>query len=408
MKRLGSLAVVFLVMLASSRVCAQTYHVLHEFNYSDGQYTYCTPILSGSTLYGTAFQGGANSNGSIFKIDTDGSDFTLLHSFSRPSSYDGNQPRCGLALSGSTLYGTTWHGGLNTTGTVYKINTDGSGYSILHSFGGNDGQNPYATVIIDGSTLYGTTGGGTPDYTSGTIYTMNTDGTGFRVLHSFNGGNADGRFCQSRLTLVGSTLYGTTTFGGTNDLGTIFKIATDGSGFTILHSFSGGDGDGLDPQCGLTLGDSALYGMTWGGGSSDLGTVFKIGLDGADFAVLHHFTGQNGDGASPYCGDLALCGSTLYGTTWGGGGGMGTVFSLGTRGDDFEILHSFVTSSEGSNPAGGLVVDGSTLYGTTYKGGRLRGTVFSLVVPEPSSIVLLTIAVISLLACRGWQRMPRK
>ncbi len=166
--------------------------------------------------------------------------------------------------------------------------------------------------------------GGSAD--GGTIFKLNTDGSGFGVLHSFAG--SDGQCPQDSLTLVGSTLYGMTfDVGVNNPAGTIFKINTDGTGFSVLHTFAGGSSDGLAPNGSLILAGSDLYGMTGEGGSSNMGTLFKIGLDGSDFSVLHSFQGGS-DGRMPWA-DLTLSGSTLYGMTGAGGtNDVGTIFSL--------------------------------------------------------------------------------
>jgi uncharacterized repeat protein (TIGR03803 family) len=127
------------------------------------------------------------------------------------------------------------------------------------------------------------------------------------------------------LTLGGATLYGMTYIGGSNNGGEIFAVNTDGSDFSVLHSFLGGNTDGIFPQGSLTLSDGILYGMTSEGGSSDLGAIFSVNTDGSDYTILHSFTGI--DGATPY-GDLMIDGSTLYGMTTVGGSGGGVIFSL--------------------------------------------------------------------------------
>ncbi len=122
----------------------------------------------------------------------------------------------------------------------------------------------------------------------------------------------------------------------------MFAVHTDGTGFTILHSFTALDqtnntnSDGANPMGELMLSGNTLYGTTQYGGSSGRGTLFAIGTDGAGFTTLHgftatHFEGNNSvnsDGANPFAG-LMLSGNTLYGTAqYGGGSGNGTVFSL--------------------------------------------------------------------------------
>src|SRR6266568_5162271 len=110
----------------------------------------------------------------------------------------------------------------------------------------------------------------------------------FTVVHSFTGG--DGTFPYAGLVLSGNTLYGTTALGGGSDGGTVFALKTDGTGFTTLHSFTGGN-DGRSPPAGLILSDNFLYGTAPYGGSSGNGTVFKVNIDGTGFTTLHSFAG---------------------------------------------------------------------------------------------------------------------
>ena len=116
--------------------------------------------------------------------------------------------------------------------------------------------------------------GGT--YNKGVVFQMNSDGSGFQLLHSFAGGAGDGRLPLGSLTLAGSTLYGMTQAGGDSDLGTMFQMNTDGSGYQLLREFAGGDNDGRYPSGDLTLSGSTLYGMTPSGGNMNYGTVFAF------------------------------------------------------------------------------------------------------------------------------------
>lgn len=139
------------------------------------------------------------------------------------------------------------------------------------------------------------------------------------VLHSFTGGASDGSRPSGSLTLSGSKLYGMTLIGGNSGAGTIFSMNTDGTGLGLLHSFAGGVGDGQYPTGSLTLSGSKLYGMTYSGGSSSNGTLFSMNTNGTGFSLLHSFTGSVSDGAAPE-GSLTLSGSKLYGMTYLGGG----------------------------------------------------------------------------------------
>ncbi len=140
----------------------------------------------------------------------------------------------------------------------------------------------------------------------------------FDTVHNFAGSPDDGSGPSygSALAADGSTLYGMASHGGADGDGVIYSVNADGSDYTILHSFSGGDG-GANPVGSLTLIGSTLYGTTETGGTANVGTVFSMSSGGSDFTVLHSFAGGDG-GGFPYAGVTAI-GSTLYGTTNGGG-----------------------------------------------------------------------------------------
>ena len=240
--------------------------------------------------------------------------YKILHTFG--TNVMGQYPNSTLVQGpDGALYGTASSGGVANRGQVFKVNPDGTGYIALKDFTGSDGAYPYAGLVLSGATLYGTTGnGGTND--NGTVFKLNTDGTGFAVLHQFAGQPMDGAWPGAQLTLSGTTLYGTTGGGGAFGNGTVFKLNTDGTGFTVLKHFTGNI-DGGWPSSGLMLSGTTLYGTANGGGAFWNGTVFKINTDGSGFAVLRSFNGSS-DGGGP-AGDLVLLGTTLYGTTSGGG-----------------------------------------------------------------------------------------
>lgn len=286
-------------------------------------------ILSGSTLFGTTYYGGASGVGTVFSLSTSGGSPTILHSFA--SSSDGRNPYGSLALAGSTLYGTTYLGGSANNGTIFKVDTNGGNYSVLLQFasGGAQGAEPYyGPLTVVGSTIYGMARDGSGGSGKGTIFKLNTDGTNFTVLHTFAGGSGDGQTPYGSLTLIGSSLYGMTSAGGASSGGTVFKIDTDGSNFALLHSFAGGSSDGIKPDDSLTWdGAATFYGTTYNGGASNGGTLFAMAIDGSSFSLLNSFTGTP-DGSSPN-GTLLISGSMLYGTTYlGGTGSNGTIFSF--------------------------------------------------------------------------------
>jgi uncharacterized repeat protein (TIGR03803 family) len=327
--------------------------------------------------------------------------FSNLYSFSETSNSapygnsDGAFPASVLVLSGDTLYGTTSAGGIGGNGTVFAIKTNGLGFTNLYSFSAftnssstnSDGAFPNAGLILSGDFLYGTTSyGGASDL--GTVFGIKTNGNGFTNLHSFTGRKATGANPYSGLVLSGNALYGTGLSGGSLGAGIVYMIYTNGSGFTNLHSLDGG-ADEYQPQGGLDLIGNALYGTTDYGGQDTNGAVFVIETNGMGFTNIYSFTGSN-DGSVPAAG-LILSNSTLYGTaqyggTSNGAAGFGTVFSLNTNGAPFRVLHTFTTTGnvygtngDGANPIAGLILSGNTLYGAAvYGGSRSYGTLFSV------------------------------
>ena len=369
-------------------------NILHSFaGGSDGAYPQAALISSGNTLYGTTEGGGSSGDGTIFKVNTDGTGYTNLYSFAAttlvtgyigftPYSYyansDGANPVAGLVLSGNTLYGTAKNGGSLGSGTVFAINTDGTDFTNLHNFTDSDGDSPRAAMIISGNKLYGTAyfGGGGSLY--GTVFAINTDGSGFTNLYNFTGGS-DGAYPWAGLVLSGNTLYGTTWDGGSFGNGTVFAIGTDGTDFTNLYTFTATDGgnstndDGSNPQGGLALLGNTLYGTAYFGGAGGWGTVFAVCTNGTGFTNLHTFSYN--DGSHPT--GITLSGDTLYGTTQQGG--AGTIFAINTDGSGFTNLYFFTGGNDGEYPFADVILSDGALYGTAEGGGTNNaGTVFGL------------------------------
>ncbi len=365
--------------LIQAQFVSQT--VLHGFSGAatqDGASPYAGVIpASDGVLYGTTWGGGSKGAGTVYKIGTDGSSYAMLHNFT--NTPDGSSPYSNL-LEGQDeiLYGTTYFGGVSNAGTVFRIRTDGTEYQVLHSFiRSPDAAHPWAGLIQgrDGA-LYGTTlKGGVNDL--GTVFTIKTNG-GYAVLHSFVSDFSDG-FTPYAGLIQGhdGALYGTTDQGGSTLLGTVFRITTDGSSYQVLHTFV--SGLGYWPRGALVQGnDGMLYGTTFSGGPENGGsTVFRLGTNGLDFAMLHAFPG----GSGIWGGLLQTSDGALYGTTsWTGNYDGGVVFRLQTDGTDYAVLHHFASSTiAGAHPNAGLTGRNGALYGTTLSGGvRGFGTVFRL------------------------------
>jgi uncharacterized repeat protein (TIGR03803 family) len=123
------------------------------------------------------------------------------------------------------------------------------------------------------------------------VFAIHIDGTGFTNLYSFTvsdpsaGTNSDGAGPEDALILSGNTLYGTAFRGGPANVGTVFAIHTDGSGFTNLYNFTGGS-DGANPYAGLLLSSNTLYGTAQSGGNGGNGTVFSLSLGSVSLPQL--------------------------------------------------------------------------------------------------------------------------
>ncbi len=333
-------------------------------------------------LYGTASTGGDLSCGVdgsigcgvIFKLDPLGNE-TVLHTFT--GSPDGAAPTAALIRDGDgNLYGTTVAGGTECAGegcgTVFKLDANGK-LTILHRFIETDGMFPVEALVRDKiGNLYGTTNDGGP-YNSGVIFEIRASGKE-RTLYDFE--LLGGAFPWASLVLDKSgNLYGTATEGGEcggGGCGVVYKLSKSGSE-VVLYSFTGGS-DGYYPDAGVVR-DTAgnLYGSTFFGGARGDGVVFKLAPSGK-FTLLHTFDGADGNG--PHAMLYRDATGNLYGTTYNG---TGNVFKIDKHGTE-TVLHTFVPSTDGSNPFGGVILgtDGA-IYGTARLNGPGNGgTVFKI------------------------------
>jgi uncharacterized repeat protein (TIGR03803 family) len=354
-----------------------TFTAIHSFSDSDGRFPRSRLLMSSNVLYGTTSSGGAYGGGTVFRINTDGTGFTNLHDF---DGTNGWAPVAGLVLSGGTLYGTTTTPGGTTDGTVFTIQTDGTAFSVLFRFPGFlDGLSPEGELLLSKDTLFGTTRYGS-SYGDGTVFSFTPAGTAFSTLHVFSG--SDGAQSMAGLALSGDTLYGTTALGN----GTIFSVKTNGTGFTNLYTFGPQylyiplviytNTDGGSPHSTLVVDGENLYGTSTSGGAGGRGTVFRIRTDGTGFTSLHSFEPYAPDlpgGGSPEAG-LVLSSNRLYGVTKDG-----VLFALNPDGTAFTNLYTLNGGTDGFSTWGPLMISGHVLYGVASFGGTEgRGTVFAL------------------------------
>jgi uncharacterized repeat protein (TIGR03803 family) len=247
--------------------------VLYTFMGGDGGGPQAGVIRdSDGTLYGTTAYGGRDGFGVVYKLDTAGRQ-TVLHTFT--GGADGGYPYAGVIRdSAGNLYGTTSSGGSAGLGVVFRLDTSGHEKVLYNFTGGNDGGYPEAGVIRDSEgNLYGTTYRGGKDG-FGVVYKLDTAGNE-TVLYSFTGGANGGYAWAGVIRDSASNLYGTTYGGGADGFGVVYKLDTAGNE-TVLYSFTGG-ADGGKPQAGVIC-DSAgnLFGTTLNGGKEASGVVFAL------------------------------------------------------------------------------------------------------------------------------------
>ncbi len=320
------------------------YEVVHDFVTGIGTY----PVAGVSEGADLALYGSTDE--SIFRLDPATHDFSTLHTL---SDADGKHPYGDLRpRAGGFLYGTAYAGGSQDKGTLFRIDTGGT-FEKLWDFMGPEGNEPQATLTegSDGN-VYGTTflGGSA----QGAIYRFG-DLTGATLVHGL--AQAEGQNpVAGLLETTPGVFFGTTTSGGANDLGTLFQVTSAGD-LTVLHDF-GADTDGASPYSGLLLAsDGNFYGTTFDGGLYGKGTVYRLDSEGT-LTLAHEFT--TSEGTNPFSALIEATDGNLYGTTYFGGAApnSGTVYRLVFPGGDAPIVESIAPASGPAAGGASLVVTG--------------------------------------------------
>ena len=311
-------------VLFTMAIDGSAYKVLRHFSGgSDG----AGPIwifAKGSSLYGVTYEGGGGNCktqwftgcGIAFHIGMDGSNYGVLHRFSKPET-NGSFPS-GLAPFDGALYGTALAGGKYRYGTVFRMSLSGANFSLVHSFAANgDGASPTQELAVLKGTLFGTTmHGGTDGYDDGTLFSVNAQSVYKNIYNAIFG------MPYAGVIALNDQLFGTTVTGGLPDCpqgcGTIYSLATSGDAFKILRKFTGPP-DAEGPQGNLVVSGGMIYGVATEGGAYGEGGVFRISASGSNYEVVYSFKGKQEGGS---LGIVALVGKYLYGTADGGNGGV--------------------------------------------------------------------------------------
>lgn len=345
-------------------------------------------IPIGKTLYGTTYAGGRGCDGLgcgvVFAITSTGNE-RVVYRFGGGS--DGAQPMTEVTPFGKLLYGTTYAGGkgcprsvgISGCGIIYSVDTFGKERVLHHFTGTPDGAHPDGALIAVGSRLYGTTLFGGSSCTAydegcGTFFSIDPNGHE-TVLYRFRG-EPDGSAPNGNLVNVKGALYGTTSGGGSNRLGTIFVTNLQGRERVVYSSSSPED---MYSPYGLVELGGRFYGSSVYGGTSGNGTVYAVSPDGTE-GVIHDFASSRiRNGFAPFNRLIGVNGE-LYGTTASGGyaaacnyEGCGVVFSMTPKGKE-TVLHRFRGAQDGDGPVGGVTDLFGSLYGTTSYGGTFGGS----------------------------------
>lgn len=345
-------------------------------------------------IYGTTYNGGAQNDGTVFKIAAGTHLLTTLGTF---NGGNGAHPAAALFADPSgNLYGTTSGGPTGSTvGSAFEVAAGTHTLTNLGVFASPIFGKSYSGLLADSNgNLYGTTVPINGGPNNGAIFEIAAGTHAISTVATFNGGY--GTYPEGNLIAdANSNLYGTAHFGGISEYGTVFEMAAGTHALTALAFFNGANGQ--NPTNAGLISDAGgnLYGTAQGGEQYDGGSVFEVASGTHALTTLVAFNGL--DGAGPFGSLIADASGNFYGTTEGSGAyGYGTVFEFDVGTKSLTTLFSFA-GANGANPFCGLFADSSgNLYGTTYNGGANNlGTVFELSpVPEPSALTLTVTALI--------------
>lgn len=400
------MAIAVSTLLLAMPVWAVEIDVLYDFDADANGYS---PrggvVLHGTNLYGTAANEPTSTVGTIYKYDILTDTYTKLHTFTGSPFDDGGVPLATPVVVGNTVYGTTLYGGNLNLGTVWKIDTDGTDYSVLYEYtNGTDTNSPRGISYAEDRLWVVSAAGGT----AGSLLSLNLDGSDPVVTHQFD--DPDGSYIVGAPLVKEGVVYGTAYGGGANGSGTLWSVNTDGTGFTVLHDMVAAT-DGAMSTSGVVALGNVLYGSTMTAALSNMGAIWSYDLDTSTFTVLANLADEAEVGRwskSP----LSLTPDLrLIGLAWrGGAADNGTIFSYDIKTDQLSALYTFMGAPDGSRPQWGNAATlgrnaiwvSTELGGLNNYGALLGG---GIQFPEPATMVS---GLIGLLGLAGRKLMRKK
>jgi uncharacterized repeat protein (TIGR03803 family) len=388
-----AIAVLSALLVAARPAQAQTENVIWNFTGSpDGASPYSSVTLNDGNFYGTSYLGGLNNDGAVYEVSPNGTGgYTeqVIYNFcSETNCADGENPSFANLVfdSNGNIYGSTYNGGANGDGVVFKLTPSGGAWveTVLYSFAGSpDAANPIAGLIWDASgNLYGTS------YNGGT----NNIGTVWELSPNGSGGWTETVVASLSEIDAGLTINSAgDIFGTTNN--TVFELTPNGTGgynaAKTLSTFSSSGAKGTGPEGTLVIdGSGNLYGTTRAGGKYANGTVYKLTLGAKGTYTESILCSFDTAGVTPYGGVILDGSGNLYGATkLGGKNSNGMVYELVAPKYTQKVLMA-LNGENGSEPVDSLLLSGGYLYGTTSDGGSDgNGAVF---VVNPAAAVTTT------------------
>lgn len=368
-----AIACALLVACVAAPLQAQvTFQELLQFNCSTaGCFPYGNPLVqwTDGNLYGMAYNGGHYGLGTIFQVTPT---YPSVQTDLWPfDGPSGELPISGLMLaSDGNLYGTAPAGGTNGYGTLFSFNPGTITLKVLHEFTAAEGDPETPPTQGKDKNLYGVTA-------LGTVYTLTLPGHVYKVLS----GVAPGEPLGPLYLASDDNFYATTWHGGTSNMGTIFRMTPPGGAITVVHNFTGSP-DGEYPESTVTEGsDGYLYGTTAYGGASGNGEVYRSPRPGPPKGI-YSFPSSGTNGTNPESALMLGTDGNFYGSTFSAGtDDYGTLFDVSSKGTLYTLFNFTFTGGTvpGSGPQTLVVHTNGSYYGVTLGGGSLdNGTLFSL------------------------------